>query len=124
MLVPVEPQILRPYHRAEARSVAEAARIAGRSVRTIREWCLRHDLGRRIGGQWAVSIVALTMYLESNKEALGAYLAGDRSSPIVTEYFERYAVLVRKAVGFREEALSEPNVLPVKTDGARSEGHG
>jgi len=56
-----EPQVLRPYNRAEAIPVAEAALIAGCSVRTMREWCARYDIGRRIAGQWAVSRVALAM---------------------------------------------------------------
>jgi len=46
-----EPQVLKPYHRAEAIPIAEAARISGRSVRTLREWCARFYIGRRIGGQ-------------------------------------------------------------------------
>ena len=66
-----------------------AVKAAGRSVRTLREWCLLHDIGRRIGGQWAVSKVALAMWLDGNKQALVTYLAGDRRSPAVTEYFER-----------------------------------
>ncbi len=93
-----EPHVLRPYHRSEAISIAEAARIAGRSVRTIRDWCLRFDLGRRIGGQWAVSLVALMMHLDGNKEALRAYLRGDRCSALVTEYFERCGVAVPRVV--------------------------
>ena len=89
MLAPYEPQVLRPFSRKEMCTVAEAARIAGRSVRTIREWCARLDIGRRIGGQWAVSRVALAMYLDGNLEALRAYLRGDRSSSTVIEYFTR-----------------------------------
>ena len=85
----LEPQVLRPFDRSEALSTAEAARVAGRAVRTIREWCLLHDIGRRIGGRWAVSKVAMAMWLDGNKEALAAYLAGDRSSPTITEYFYR-----------------------------------
>jgi hypothetical protein len=96
MLARHEPQVLRPYHRSEALSIAEAARVAGRSVRTIRDWCARLDLGRRIGGQWAVSKVALAMLLDGNKEALAVYLAGDRSSPIVAEYFSRCGVPLPK----------------------------
>ena len=87
-----EPQVLRPFHRSEVLSIAEAARIAGRAVRTIREWCLFHDIGRRIGGRWAVSKVALAMWLDGNQETLAAYLAGDRSSPTITEYFDRCGV--------------------------------
>jgi hypothetical protein len=84
-----EPQVLVPFHRSEVVSIADAAHIAGRTKRTMRDWCQRFDVGRRIGGQWAVSKVALAMWLDGNKEALAAYLAGDRSSPTVAEYFER-----------------------------------
>ena len=89
VVVSGEPQVLRPFHRGEVLSIAEAALLAGKSVRTIRDWCLLHDLGRRIGGQWAVSKVTLAMWLDGNKAALAAYLAGDRGSPTVTAYFER-----------------------------------
>ena len=89
MLAPYEPQVLRPFNRREMCTVAEAARIAGRSVRTIREWCARLDIGRRIGGQWAVSRVALAMFLDGDLEALRAYLRGDRSSSTIIEYFTR-----------------------------------
>ena len=110
-----EPQVLRPFHRREAIPIAEAARIAGRSVRTLREWCMRLDIGRRIGGRWAVSRVALAMWLDGDKEALKAYLDGDRRSPSVTEYFGRCAVpLPRRqltpALGIRERQLSELNL--------------
>ena len=98
MLTHCEPQVLIPFHRSEVLSITEAAEIAGRSIRTLREWCLRHNLGRRIGGQWAVSKVALAMWLDGNKEALKAYLAGDRISPEVAEYFKRCEVpLPRRA---------------------------
>lgn len=83
------PQVLIPFNRAEALTIAGAARIAGRSPRTLREWCHLHDIGRRIGGQWAVSKVALAMHLEGNREALALYHCGDRSSPAVTSYFAR-----------------------------------
>jgi hypothetical protein len=92
MLAPYEPQVLRPFNRREMCTVAEAARIAGKSVRTIREWCARFDIGRHVGGQWAVSRVALAMYLDGNLEALRAYLRGDRSSSTVVEYFTRCRV--------------------------------
>jgi Helix-turn-helix domain len=83
--------------KCEALSIAEAALIAGRSVRTIRDWCARLDIGRRIGGQWAVSHVALAMYLDGDREVLGAYLRGDRSSTSVLAYFERCGVPVSKS---------------------------
>jgi hypothetical protein len=89
MLAGHEPQVLRPFDRREMCTVAEAARVAGRSVRTIREWCARLDIGRRIGGQWAVSRVALAMFLDGDLDALRAYLRGDRSSSTIIEYFAR-----------------------------------
>ena len=86
------PRVLIPFHRAEAITAAEAAAIAKRTPRTIREWCLLHDLGRRVGGRWAVSIVALHMFLDGATAALATYLKGDRCSPPVAAYFERYSV--------------------------------
>ena len=87
-----EPQVLRPFHRSEVLSVAEAASVAGKSVRTVRSWCQLHDVGRRVGGRWAVSKIALAMLLDGNRTALAAYLSGDRQSKIVLEYFRRHAV--------------------------------
>jgi hypothetical protein len=102
-----EPQILRPFNRSEVLSIAEAAAIAGRKVRTMRDWCLRHDIGRRIEGQWAVSRVALGMLLDGDRDALKAYLAGDRSSPAVVSYFERCGVpLPRRYFDTQEQILS------------------
>jgi hypothetical protein len=95
MLVRHEPQVLRPFHRSEALSIAEAASIAGRSVRTVRDWCARLDIGRRIGGHWAVSRVALQMFLDGDRDALGAYLCGDRTSQTVMSYFERCGAQIR-----------------------------
>jgi hypothetical protein len=85
---PSWPAVLSPYQAAEAVTIVEAAVIARRSKRTVREWCARFDIGRRIaGGQWMVSRIALQMLLEGNKAALHAYLSGDRSSPLVTGYY-------------------------------------
>ena len=39
-----------------------------------------------------VSRVALAMFLDGDKGALGLYLDGDRISPRVTAYFERLGV--------------------------------
>ncbi len=94
-----EPQVLRPFHRSEVLSIAQAAHIAGKSVRTIREWCARLDIGRRIGGQWAVSKVALAMLLDGSEEVLKAYLAGDRQSEGVTTYFARCDVPLARRLG-------------------------
>jgi hypothetical protein len=56
MLAHHEPQVLKPFDRRETRTTAEAAAFAGRTVRTIRRW-----LGRRVGNEWPVSIVALDL---------------------------------------------------------------
>jgi hypothetical protein len=88
-----KPQILLPFDVREALTLREAAILAGRTAVTIRTWCSIYDLGRRIGGQWRVSKVALAMYLDSNREALRAYLSGDRQSEAVLEYFERCGLL-------------------------------
>jgi hypothetical protein len=83
------PRVLIPFDRREALSLKQAAEISGKSVETIRRWCSLHDIGRRIGGQWAVSHPALLMMLDGDRGALTAYLAGDRSGPLVSSYFQR-----------------------------------
>jgi hypothetical protein len=70
----------------------EAAAISGMSIETMRRIASLHDIGRKIGGQWKVSRVALAMWLEGNRQALSAYLAGDRSGPLVRPYFERLGI--------------------------------
>src|SRR5262245_45982085 len=79
--------ILQPYDPAEAIDITEAASRAGKCDRTIRNWCLDRQIGRRIAGRWAVSAVALDMLLAGDDESLQAYLAGDRSSPRVLSYY-------------------------------------
>jgi hypothetical protein len=81
------PKILIPYDVREAISVVCAARIAGKSQTTIRGWC-RWDIGRRIGGSWAVSRVALAMLLEGDLDALAAYHDGARAQyePVARHY--------------------------------------
>ena len=90
---PPEPQVcltLIPYDKREGFSLGEAADLAGKSVGTIRNWCLQHGLGRRVGGgTWVVSKVALTMFLDGDQKALRAYHSGDRSSELVAGYFVR-----------------------------------
>jgi hypothetical protein len=83
------PRVLIPYDRREALSLRQAAEISGKSVETVRRWCSLYDIGRRIGGQWAVSQPALFMMLDGDRKALTAYLAGDRNGPSVRAYFER-----------------------------------
>ena len=82
--------VLIPFDRREGMSVSAAANLAGKSVSTIRGWCGHYGLGRRIGdGTWIVSRVALAMFLDGDREALAAYHAGDRTSMLVLQYFER-----------------------------------
>jgi hypothetical protein len=81
------PAVLRPFNPAEAIRITNAATLAGKSERTIRNWCLERHIGRRIGGHWAVSIVALDMLLAGDHEGLVAYLAGDRTSARVVSYY-------------------------------------
>jgi hypothetical protein len=94
-----EPAILRPFNRDEAISTATAAEIADRSIRTVRRWCACHAIGRRIrGGEYAVSRPALAMFLDGDSDALEAYLAGDRQTPLVTEYFSRLGVALPRGL--------------------------
>jgi hypothetical protein len=84
------PRVLIPYDRREALSLRQAAEISGKSVETVRRWCSLHDIGRRIGGQWAVSHPALLMWLDGDRRALADYLSGDdRTRPTFRIYFER-----------------------------------
>ena len=84
--------ILVPFADEERISIGEAAAIAGKSERTLRNWCVEYGIGRRIaGGVWAVSKVALTMLLDGDLQALAAYRDhGVRgSSEPVAKYYRR-----------------------------------
>jgi hypothetical protein len=79
-----------PFASEECISIGEAALIAGKTERTIRNWCLMYGIGRRVGvGAWAVSKVALTMFLDGDHEALAGYRDGARSWRPVAKYYER-----------------------------------
>ena len=83
------PHCLIPFDRREGCQIEEAAKIAGKSVRTMRNWAEQHHLARRVGGgTWVFSRVALQMFLDGNVVALRAYLAGDRFSPVIVSYYE------------------------------------
>jgi hypothetical protein len=92
---PADAPVLRtlvPFANEERISVSEAAGIAGKAERTIRNWCVDHGIGRRVaGGTWAVSKVALAMLLDGDLEALAAYRdRGARgSSEPVASYYRR-----------------------------------
>jgi hypothetical protein len=86
-------KILIPYDRREAISLRVAAEIADRSESTLRSWCQRYHIGRRVcSGPWEVSRPALLMLLDGNQKALNGYLAGDRDGELVTPYFRRAGV--------------------------------
>ena len=60
----------------------------------MREWCPRHGIGRKIAGRVCVSAIALDMFLQGDERALDAYLKGDRTSKMVTVYYERLGIPV------------------------------
>src|SRR5271168_1415985 len=88
------PHTLDPFTIEECIPIGEAARIAGKTERTIRNWGVEHGIGRRIGGRWAISKVALMMWLDGKHEALVAYRdLGVRASwePVASVY-RRYGL--------------------------------
>jgi hypothetical protein len=95
---PAEPQsrlVLIPYDPREGISLSQATALPGKKVGTIRNWCVQHNLGRRVGGgTWVVSKVALAMFLDGDTKALRAYHSGDRTSDLVVVYFRRAGLLV------------------------------
>jgi hypothetical protein len=90
--VRTKSRALIPFDRREAITVSEAAEIAGRSSVTVRNWVLAYELGRHIGGHWAVSRVALAMFLDGDLDALAIYLSGDREDARVLSYFNRLGI--------------------------------
>jgi hypothetical protein len=101
MRPPEEPtwRVLVPFDVREGIDLSGAAKRAGKSQTTIRNWCNQHGLGRRVGGGvWVVSKVALAMHLDGDDKALVAYLSGDRSSQSVKLYFDRYDVPLPKII--------------------------
>jgi hypothetical protein len=79
-------------------TLQEAAYRARKSENTIRNWCEREGLGRRIGGKWCVSKVALEMYLDGESRALDRYLQGDRASDDIVAYFGKFRLPVLRPV--------------------------
>lgn len=81
--------IMVPFDARESISIAVAARLSGKAVNTIRLWAERYGIGRKIGGDWHISRVALQMFLDGDTTALTAYHTGNRTAPAVRSYFER-----------------------------------
>lgn len=90
--------VLVPWEPREVMTIANAARFLCQSEANVRRLCARYDLGRRVGGPWAVSRVALTMYAENASKALRLYHQGDRSSPEVVAYYRRLGIPVPASV--------------------------
>jgi hypothetical protein len=86
------PAILRPFHADEVIGTTEAAQLAGKSERCMRNWCLEQHIGRKISGHYGVSRVALEMCLNDDEVALKAYLAGERVTPEVAAYYRRLGI--------------------------------
>jgi hypothetical protein len=82
-----ERKILTPFNPKEAITTAQASVRAGKSVGTIRYWCDKHGIGRKIAGEIHVSRVALEMLLEGDDAALATYHAGERDTDSVRRYF-------------------------------------
>jgi hypothetical protein len=74
-------------------NLQQAAAVAGKSQRTLRNWCIEHGIGRRVAdGTWVVSRVALAMLLDGDLDALASYRDfGVRASfEPVRKYYERF----------------------------------
>jgi hypothetical protein len=92
------PSVLTPFDKRESMTLADAAKQAGRSESTVKTWCQKWSIGRRVaGGPWCVSRVALAMLLDGNATALKAYHAGDRHGPLVAPYYERLGLAVLRS---------------------------
>lgn len=90
---PVGPHVLKPFDAREAITTAIAAKRAGYHAKTIRNWCEKDGIGRKVGGVLRVSKVALQMKLEGDDASLQLYQAGDRENPRVVAYFARLGLL-------------------------------
>jgi len=84
---------LDPFTIEECVSIKEAATIAGRTERTLRNWGEVYGIGRRIAGRWAISRIALMMLLNGDLDELKAYRDdGARAWPPVAKIYHRYGL--------------------------------
>jgi hypothetical protein len=84
-----------PFHAAEGMTMKDAAKTAGKSERTVRNWCTVHGIGRRVAdGTWVISKVALQMLLDGDMDSLISYRDhGVRASyEPVAGYFHRFGL--------------------------------
>jgi hypothetical protein len=83
-------KVLEPYHRLEAIRIDVASKLFDIPERTLRRWCLKYKIGRRVGGYkrpWTLSKVALLMVINRDWDALGAYHRGVRKEDPVARYY-------------------------------------
>jgi len=74
-----DPRVLIPFIAKEACTVSQAAKIAGKSAGTIRNWIERFHIGCRVGpSHFMVSKIALRLLLCREWPGLLDYLRGDR----------------------------------------------
>jgi hypothetical protein len=90
--VTLNRKILTPFNPREAISTQEAADRSGKSCGTIRFWCDKHGVGRKVGGEMHISRVALEILLEGDWPALRLYHQGERNDPIVFRYFAMFGL--------------------------------
>lgn len=57
-----------------------------RSRDTVRYWAATEGFAVRVGGRWRILVPPFLAFLSGDREALKAFLAGDRSSPQVMRY--------------------------------------
>ena len=90
MLKPTGP--LSPFRRDLVMSLADASEYSGRAINTMRDWCKRYHLGRKIGGEWLIDAAAFHLFIEGQLDALAHYLNGDRATPEIVEAFARLGI--------------------------------
>jgi hypothetical protein len=110
-------RVLVPFDIRGSMSIAVAAKLSGKAGNTIRLWAERYGIGRKIGGDWHISRVALRIFLDGDTAALAAYHGGDRTSPLVRGYFEliyrpnQQGDLAGPTLGFTRTANIAPNCV-------------
>ncbi|MFQ6158871.1 hypothetical protein ACLMJV_07860 [Sinorhizobium meliloti] len=86
-----EPRAV-PMRLGDIVDLKTAALVTGRSIETIRQWCIKFNIGaqRKVNGfrkaKWQVSLPAAKMIAAEDFDAFDAFLEGDRESEMVREY--------------------------------------
>ena len=62
--------VMVPFDLRESMSIAVAAKLSGKAGNTIRLWAERHGIGRKIGGDWHISRVAIRVFLDGDQQLL------------------------------------------------------